>query len=120
MLGEDRRKTPRFQLKLTGGSGACTAQVAGCGSVRCELLDVSSGGLRGRLLASETLSSPVQQGQTIELQAFASERLGFMQGKTGTIAWFDNLGSQFGVCFDDNLPKDDIEALIFYFSSFFS
>ncbi|BBD07958.1 PilZ domain-containing protein [Desulfovibrio ferrophilus] len=119
MPGEDKRAAPRFSLKLKGNSAAYTAEVAQCGTVHCELLDVSSGGLRGRLLNPDTLDTPLERGLVIELQSFASERLEFMQDKTGTIAWYNQLGSQFGVRFDDNLPKDDVEALIFHFSSFF-
>lgn len=119
MPGKDRRTTPRFQLKLKGDYTAYTAHVAGCGMVQCELLDVGSGGLRGRLLNPDTLCAPMKRGQTIELQSFISERLDFMRGMTGAIAWFDDLGSQFGVSFDTNLSQDDVEALIFHFSSFF-
>lgn len=120
MSGDEMRAAPRFSLKLKGGSGAYTAEVADCGTVHCELLDVSSGGLRGRLLAPDKLCAPMVQGQTVELQSFAAQKLDFMSGKTGSIAWTSDLGHQFGVRFDDNLPKDDVEALIFHFTSFFS
>ena len=119
MQADNKRGTPRFTLRLTGGAGAYTAGVDQCGIAHCELVDVSAGGLKGRLLTPEKLCVPLQQGQSIELQSFASDQLEFMRGKTGVVAWVNLLGHQFGVRFHEDVDADEVEALIFHFSSFF-
>jgi len=115
----ERRATPRFMLKLHEGNGALTALVDDCGSVHCELLDISSGGMRGRLLTPDKLCAPMREGQTIALTSFASRKLSFLAGKTGRIAWANTLGGEFGVQFHEELPPDQVEAMIFHFSTIF-
>lgn len=119
MQVENKRKAPRFTLRLTGGAGAYTAGFDECGTVHCELVDVSAGGLKGRVLTPTKLCTPLVQGLSIELQSFASEQMEFLIGKTGEIAWLAPIGHEFGVRFDEEVDSDQVEALIFHFSSFF-
>lgn len=116
---DNKRKAPRFTLRLSGGAGAYTAGVADCGTADCELVDVSSGGLKGRLLTPDKLCPPLATGQEIELQSFASRQMDFLRGKTGVVAWLTPIGHEFGVRFHEDVDPDQVEAIIFHFSSFF-
>lgn len=116
----DKRSHPRFMLRLRGGEGGYHADVPECGLLFCELQDISSGGLRGKLADRNIPGMPLRQGQEIELHSFVSAKLDFVEGQTGTIAWTNDSARQFGVRFHKALPKDDVEALIFHFTSIFS
>lgn len=116
----DKRTHPRFMLRLKGNEGGYHAEVEDCGILFCELQDISSGGLRGKLADKDVPGMPLTQGQEIELSSFVSDKLEFVEGTTGIIAWTHPSARQFGVRFHDVLPKDDVEALIFHFTSIFS
>lgn len=119
MRADDMRRAPRFSLRLSGGAGAYTAGSERSGTLHCEMLDVSAGGLKGRLLTGGRLLEPLSAGQQVELMSFASPQFNFMLGLTGEIAWINNLSRQFGIRFHQELDPDDVETLIFHFSGLF-
>jgi len=120
MEDANKRSSPRFSLRLKGGEGGYHAEVAECGLVFCELQDISSGGLRGKLADKTIVGMPIRPGQEIELRSFMSDKFDFVEGKTGQVAWTIDSARQFGIRFKDALPKDEVEALIFHFISIFS
>ncbi len=114
-----RRKEHRFMLKLSGETGHCTAEVGGVALLDCELMDISSGGLRGLITSGQPMLAPLEKGHHIELTAFNSDNFDFVIGKTGVIAWYSDATRQFGVGFHEEIPHDEVEAMIFHFTFMF-
>lgn len=120
MPTQEQRTAPRFTIRLTEGASAYTANVESCGQINCELLDVSSGGLRGKLLNQNIDCSAIAQGADVALLSFASDSFDFMKDKTAKVAWVRDDSRQFGLQFTDGLTKDEVDALIFHFTYLFS
>lgn len=120
MPENDQRAAPRFMIRLKGGEAGHKAEVTDIGPMLCELQDISAGGLRAKLVDHAVRGMPLREEQTLELNSFVSDKFAFIEGATGAIAWTNDAARQFGVRFDAPIPQDEVEALIFHFTSIFS
>lgn len=109
--GADRRHHERFSLKVFGSLNSCTIALDPGTFLDCSILDVSRGGLR-MSINSEKKGIPAPDcGQVVEFRSFLSARNRFLEGRAGTVAWYDAERREFGVKFVDALPEDRVAVL---------
>lgn len=119
MREKEKRQTPRFTIRMTSGASAYSALSQTCGQINCELIDISSGGLRARLLNKDTACSALKQESQVELLSFSEDSFDFLVGTKGTIRWNRNDTRQFGLEFNEKIPADQVEAILFHFNYLF-
>ena len=107
----ERRRHERFSLKVFGSRNSCTIALDPGTFLDCSIQDVSQGGLR-MTINSERKGIPAPaRGQTIEFRSFLSTRNRFLEGRRGTVAWYDAARREFGIQFDAPLPEDRVVVL---------
>ncbi|MEW5774963.1 MAG: PilZ domain-containing protein [Thermodesulfobacteriota bacterium] len=109
--GAERRRHERFCLKVFGSQNSCTIALDPGTFLDCSILDVSQGGVR-MCINSERKGIPApSQGQAVEFRAFLSARNRCLEGRKGSVAWYDAARREFGVQFEDALPPDHVAGL---------
>lgn len=110
--GTERRRHERFSLKVFGSHNSCTIALDPGVFLDCAILDVSRGGLR-MVINSEKKGIPApDMGQEIEFRSFLSARNRFLEGRKGTVAWYNPDRREFGVQFEGSLPEDKVSVLV--------
>jgi hypothetical protein len=109
--GTERRRHERFNLKVFGSHNSCTIALDPGTFLDCSIMDVSRGGLR-MSINSEKRGVPMpSHGQVVEFRSFLSTRNRFLEGRSGTVAWYDGERREFGIQFDEPLPEERVSVL---------
>ena len=108
----ERRKHPRFTLRIFGSYNTCTIALDMVTMVDCALLDVGCGGVRIQLKPIRKIIPDVEVGQKIDFKSFLSDAFKPLSGLTGTVQWCDPVSKSFGVRFDPPVPEEVVKGLI--------
>ncbi|NJB67026.1 hypothetical protein GGQ74_000666 [Desulfobaculum xiamenense] len=117
--GDNRRQAHRFLLKIGGEENTCTANLAEA-VVECDLLDLSTGGLRGSIIVADGATPVVEKGLRVQLLSPSSETFEFLAGRSGVVAWTTPDGREFGITLDETIPGELVESAMFHFTSILS
>ena len=110
--GEDRRRHERFSLKVFGSHNSCTIALSPGTFLDCSILDVSRGGLRMTINSEKKGIPAPDMGQVIEFRSFLSARNRFLEGRSGTVAWYNPDRREFGVRFAAELEQERVADLV--------
>ena len=109
-LGE-RRKCPRFTLRIFGSYNTCTIALDMVTMVDCSLMDVGRAGVRVQLRPIKKIVPDVEVGQAIHFKDFLSDSLKPLSGVTGVVQWWDPATRSFGIRFDKPVAEEVIKGL---------
>lgn len=110
--GNERRHHERFSLKVFGSHNSCTIALNPGTFLDCSILDVSRGGLRMSINSEKKGIPAPDMGQEIEFRSFLSTRNRFLEGRKGTVAWYNPDRREFGVQFENALPEERMADLV--------
>ncbi len=109
---DERRRFPRFTLRIFGSYNTCTIALDMVTMVDCSLLDVNQGGVRIQLKPIKKVIPEVEVGQRIHFKDFLSDGFKPLSGITGTVQWCDPSTRTFGVRFDESVDEEVIKGLL--------
>jgi len=108
---QERRKWPRFTLRIFGSYNTCSIALDMVTMVDCSLYDVSRGGARIQLRPIKKIVPDVEVGQRIHFKDFLSQGFKPLSGLVGTVQWCDPASKSFGVRFDEPVDEEVVKAL---------
>jgi len=107
----ERRRWMRLYLKLIGKANNCAVLLDEKILLECKLVNVSCGGVKVKIKLKNEKAPDIMEGQRVQLKSFVSDKYDLLTGKKGIASWYNATALEFGISFDEIVPKHMVETL---------
>jgi len=110
-MSDERRRWKRLYLKLMGKADNCAVLLDEKILLNCTLINVSCGGAKVRIKLKDKKAPDIMGGQRVQFKSFVSDKYEILTGKTGMVSWYNGAALEFGISFNEIVPKHMVETL---------
>ena len=110
-MSDERRRWKRLYLKLIGKADNCAVLLDEKTLLNCTLINVSCGGAKVRIKLKDEKAPHIMGGQRVQFKSFVSDKYDLLTGKKGIASWYNAAALEFGISFNEIVPKHMVETL---------